>query len=162
MYGTYEFEIHLVVLENMSILNSKKSTRRNKSCKSIVSLHIRHLISGVRDLRIWYSPGRIGKYVVFEIYLVVLENMSIFNSKTKTPEKISPSTASYPCIFPTSCAVYRTYEFEIHLVLLENMCILNSKIQTPEKIIHPTTCILGYSPPRVGCTRLTNLKFTYS
>ena len=62
--------------------------------------------------------------------------MSILNSKTKTPKKIYPQGASYPCIFTTSSAMYGSYEFEIHNVLFESMSILNSKTKTP-KTIHP-------------------------
>ena len=70
----------------------------------------------------------------FEIFLVLFESMSILNSKTKTPKKIYPQGASYPCIFTTSSAVYGSYEFEIHKGLFESMSILNSKTKTPKKI----------------------------
>ena len=72
----------------------------------------------------------------FDIFLVLLKNISVLNSKTKTPKKIYPQGASYPCIFTTSSAVYGSYEFEIHKVLFESMSILNSKTKTP-KTIHP-------------------------
>ena len=54
MYETHQFEIHKGLFESMSILNSKtKTPKTNLSAKRILSLHIHHLICGVRVLRIW-------------------------------------------------------------------------------------------------------------
>ena len=78
VYGTYEFEIHKVLFESMSILNSKTKTPekiypQGASYPCIFTT----------------SSAMYGSYE-FEIFLVLFESMSILNSKTKTPKTIHP------------------------------------------------------------------------
>ena len=75
---THKFEIHKVLFESMSILNSKTKTPKKiyppgESYPCIFTT----------------SSAMYGSYE-FEIFLVLFESMSILNSKTKTPKTIHP------------------------------------------------------------------------
>ena len=193
MYGTHQFEIHKGLFESMSILNSKtKTPKTNLTAKRILSLHIHHLICGVRVLQIWNSQESCLKVCLFWI------------QKQKHQKQFIRQENLILAYSPPHLAVYGSYEFEIHKVLFESMSILNSKTKTPKKIYPPRSIlslhihhlirgvlriwnsqepvwkygiqkqkhqkqfirqehlILAYSPPHVGCTGLTNLKFTRS